>query len=176
MDMVGSMISYSTLQLNLWMEALKTSFIFSKEYQVSRCSKHRMSCGQKEYPHLTTCVCGGSPAEAKVFNPNIGKLYPKTVSCHFIGYTEKSKSFRFPLSRETYKGYGNETRCFPRRWKDEGEHGSSRNWPWSEAGVSAHSNDLWANFLTTCCSCTDSVRYCGASTCCYPTCGNNEWR
>ena len=37
----------------------------------------------------------GSPAEAKVFNPNIGKLYPKTVSCHFIGYTEKSKGFRF---------------------------------------------------------------------------------
>ena len=40
MDMVDSMISYSTLQL-----------IFSKEYQVSRCPKRRMSCGQKEYPH-----------------------------------------------------------------------------------------------------------------------------
>ena len=37
----------------------------------------------------------GSPAEAKVFNPNIGKLDPKTVSCHFIGYPEKSKGFRF---------------------------------------------------------------------------------
>jgi len=37
----------------------------------------------------------GSPAEAKVFNPNIGKLYPKTVNCHFIGYTEKSKGFCF---------------------------------------------------------------------------------
>ena len=54
-----------------------------------------MSCGQKEYPHLTTCVCGGSPAEAKVFNPNIGKLDSKTVSCHFIGYPKKSKGFRF---------------------------------------------------------------------------------
>jgi hypothetical protein len=38
---------------------------------------------------------GGSPAEAKVFNPNIEKLDPKTVSCHFIGYPEKSKGFRF---------------------------------------------------------------------------------
>ena len=38
---------------------------------------------------------GGSPAEAKVFNPNIGKLDPKTVSCHFIGYPEKSKGFCF---------------------------------------------------------------------------------
>ena len=28
-------------------------------------------------------------------NPNIGKLDPKTVSCNFIGYLEKSKGFRF---------------------------------------------------------------------------------
>jgi hypothetical protein len=37
----------------------------------------------------------GSPAEVKVFNPNIGKLYPKTVSCHLFGYIEKSKCFHF---------------------------------------------------------------------------------
>jgi hypothetical protein len=44
----------------------------------------------------------GGPAEAKVFNPNIGKLDPKTVSCHFIGYPEKSKGFRFyHLDRHT---------------------------------------------------------------------------
>jgi hypothetical protein len=36
-----------------------------------------------------------SPAEAKIFNPNIGKLDPKIVSCHFIGYPKKSKGFRF---------------------------------------------------------------------------------
>ena len=30
-----------------------------------------------------------------MFNPNIGKLDPKTVSCHFIGYPEKSKGYRF---------------------------------------------------------------------------------
>jgi hypothetical protein len=35
----------------------------------------------------------GSPTEAKVFNPNIGKLDPKTVSCYFIGYPEKLKGF-----------------------------------------------------------------------------------
>ena len=49
------------------------------------------------------CVLG-SPAEAKVFNPNIGKLGPKIVSCHFIGYTEKSKGFRF-YSPERYKKF-----------------------------------------------------------------------
>jgi hypothetical protein len=37
----------------------------------------------------------GESAEAKVFNPNIGKLDPKIVSCHFIGYPEKLKDFRF---------------------------------------------------------------------------------
>jgi hypothetical protein len=37
----------------------------------------------------------GSSAEAKVFNPNIGKLDPKTVSYHLIGYPENSKGFRF---------------------------------------------------------------------------------
>jgi hypothetical protein len=40
----------------------------------------------------------GSPAEPKVFNPNIGKLDPKTVSYHFIGYPEKSKGFCFYCS------------------------------------------------------------------------------
>jgi hypothetical protein len=40
----------------------------------------------------------GSPAEAKVFNPNIGKLDLITVSCHFIGYPEKSKGFHFYCS------------------------------------------------------------------------------
>jgi hypothetical protein len=37
----------------------------------------------------------GSPTEAKVFNPTIRKLDPKTVSCHFIGYPERSMGFRF---------------------------------------------------------------------------------
>jgi hypothetical protein len=42
-------------------------------------------------PSLRYICVWGCPAEAKVFNPNVGKLDPKKVSCHFIGYTEKSK-------------------------------------------------------------------------------------
>jgi hypothetical protein len=34
-------------------------------------------------------------AEAKVFNPNIGKLDSKIVSCHFIGYPQRSKGYHF---------------------------------------------------------------------------------
>jgi hypothetical protein len=37
----------------------------------------------------------GYPTEAKVFNPNIGKLDSKTVNCHFIGYPEKLKGYHF---------------------------------------------------------------------------------
>jgi hypothetical protein len=37
----------------------------------------------------------GCLAEAKVFNPNIGKLDSKIVNCYFIGYPEKSNDYRF---------------------------------------------------------------------------------
>jgi hypothetical protein len=37
----------------------------------------------------------GCPTEAILFNPSIGKLDPKTLSCHFIGYPDKSKGFCF---------------------------------------------------------------------------------
>jgi hypothetical protein len=37
--------------------------------------------------YLCVWVC---PAQAMIFNPNVGKLDFKTVSCHFIGYSNKS--------------------------------------------------------------------------------------
>jgi hypothetical protein len=37
----------------------------------------------------------GCPAEAKLFNPSIGKLDHKIVSCHFIGFPDKSKGIHF---------------------------------------------------------------------------------
>ena len=52
MDMVGSMISYSTLWLSLWMEALKTPFILSKEYQVYELWTERVP----SLNHLRVCV------------------------------------------------------------------------------------------------------------------------
>jgi hypothetical protein len=46
-------------------------------------------------PSLNYLRVWGCPAETKIFNPNAGKLEPKTVSCHFIGYSEKFKGFYF---------------------------------------------------------------------------------
>jgi hypothetical protein len=46
-------------------------------------------------PSLNHLHVWGCAAEAKIFNPNIGKLDSKTVSCHFIGYPDKSKDYHF---------------------------------------------------------------------------------
>jgi hypothetical protein len=46
-------------------------------------------------PSLNYLRVWGCSAEAKIFNPNAGKLEPKTVSYHFIGYPEKSMGFHF---------------------------------------------------------------------------------
>jgi hypothetical protein len=46
-------------------------------------------------PTLNYLHVWGCPTEAKLFNPSIEKLDPKTVSCHFIGYPDKSKGFCF---------------------------------------------------------------------------------
>jgi hypothetical protein len=46
-------------------------------------------------PSLNHLCVWGSPDEAKVFNPNVGKVDPKIVSCHFIGYLERSNGFCF---------------------------------------------------------------------------------
>jgi hypothetical protein len=51
MDMVRSILSYSTLPMSLWMETLKSLFIFLIEYRVSRCLKHRTKYGQAGNPH-----------------------------------------------------------------------------------------------------------------------------
>ena len=37
----------------------------------------------------------GCLVEAKIFNPHLGKLDAKIVSCHFIGYPDRSKGYHF---------------------------------------------------------------------------------
>jgi len=42
------------------------------------------------HPHVW-----GSSAEAKLYNPDIKKLESRTVSCKFVVYSKRSKSYRF---------------------------------------------------------------------------------
>jgi hypothetical protein len=98
MDMVRSMMSYSNLPLSLWMEALKTAIHILNRVPSKSVPKTPYELWTGRVPSLKHLQVWGSPAEAKVFNPNIEKLDSKTVSCHFIGYPKKSKGFRFYCS------------------------------------------------------------------------------
>jgi transposase InsO family protein len=95
MDMVRSMMSYSTLPLGLWIEAFKTAIHILNRVPSKSVPKTPYELWTGRVPSLNHLKVWGSPAEAKVFNPNIAKLDTKTVSCHFIGYPEKSKGYRF---------------------------------------------------------------------------------
>ena len=95
MNMVRSMMSYSNLPLGLWMEALKTAIHILNRVPSKSVPKTPYELWTGRVPSLQHFRVWGCPAEAKMFNPNIGKLDPKTVSCHFIGYPDRSKGFRF---------------------------------------------------------------------------------
>jgi hypothetical protein len=95
MDMVRSMISYSTLPISLWMEALKTAAHILNRVPSKSVPKTPYELWTERKPILNYLHVWGCSAEVKVFNPNIGKLDPKIISCHFIGYPDKSKGYRF---------------------------------------------------------------------------------
>jgi hypothetical protein len=95
MDIVRSMLSYSTLPISLWMEALKTVVHIINRVPSKSVPKTPYEMWTERKPTLNYLHVWGCPTEARIFNPSIGKLNPKTVSCHFIGYPDKSKEFRF---------------------------------------------------------------------------------
>jgi hypothetical protein len=95
MDMVRSMISYSTLLVSLWIEALKTAIHILNGVPSKSVPKTPYEMWTGRVPSMNHLRVWESPVEVKVFNPTIAKLDFKTVSCHFIGYPERSKGFRF---------------------------------------------------------------------------------
>jgi hypothetical protein len=95
MDMVRSMLSYSMLPISLWMEAIKTVGHILNRVPTKSVHKTPYELWTDRKPTLNYLLVWGCLAEAKLFNPSIGKLDHKTVSCHFIGYLDKSKGFCF---------------------------------------------------------------------------------
>jgi hypothetical protein len=77
------------------MEALKTAIHILNRVPSKSVPKTPYELWTERVPSLRHLRVWGSPAEAKVFNPNIAKLDPKTVTCHFIGYPNRSKGYRF---------------------------------------------------------------------------------
>jgi hypothetical protein len=95
MDMVRSILSYSDLPMKLWMEALKTAMHILNRVPSKSVPKTPYELWAWRKPSLRHLRVWGCRTEAKVFNPNIGKLDPKTISYHFIGYPNRSKGYRF---------------------------------------------------------------------------------
>lgn len=95
LDMVRSMISHSTLPESFWGEALKTAVYLLNRVPTKAVAKtpYEMWTGRK--PSLKHLHVWGCPAEARPYRPNEGKLDSKTVSSYFIGYSERSRGFKF---------------------------------------------------------------------------------
>jgi hypothetical protein len=94
-EMVRSMISNSTLPLGLWIEALKTAAHIINRVLSKSVPKTPYELWTGRKPSINYLHIWGCPAEAKIFNPQLRKLDPKTIICHFIGYPDKSKGYRF---------------------------------------------------------------------------------
>jgi hypothetical protein len=94
-DMIRSMLSYSTLPIDLWMEALKTVIHILNRVPNKSVLKMSYKLWTGHKPSLNYLRVWGCHVEVKIFNPNADKLETKNVSCHFIVYPEKSKCFCF---------------------------------------------------------------------------------
>ena len=98
-DMVRSMICHSILPESLWREVLKiavyilnrvlTKTIVKTSYELCTCKK----------PSLKHLHVWGCPAEVRPYGYNEKKLDSRTVSCYFIGYSERYKGYKFMISR-----------------------------------------------------------------------------
>jgi hypothetical protein len=71
--MVRSMLSYSTLPIGLWMEALKTVIHILNRVPSKLISKTLYELWTGCKPSFNYLRVWGCPVEAKIFNPNTGK-------------------------------------------------------------------------------------------------------
>jgi hypothetical protein len=75
------------------MEALKTIIHILNRVPSKSVPKTPFELWTERVPSLKHLRVWGSPAEAKVFNPNIRKLDLKTVSCHLLATLKSQKVF-----------------------------------------------------------------------------------
>jgi hypothetical protein len=95
MNMVRSMISHTSLPLNLRGEALKTTTYILNRLPTKTANKtpYELWTGQK--PNLQHFRIWGCPAEARPYRPQEKKFDEMIVSCYFIGYAERSRRYKF---------------------------------------------------------------------------------
>lgn len=95
LDMVRSMMSFSTVPDSLWGEALKTAMYILNRVPSKAVSTTPFELWTGRKPSLRHLHVWGCPAEARIFNPHEKKLDSRTISGYFIGYPDKSKGYKF---------------------------------------------------------------------------------
>ena len=95
MEMVRSMMSYSSVPISLWGEALKTAMYILNRVPGKAVPKTPFELWTGRKPILRHIHIWGCPAEAKIYNPHEKKLDSRKISGYFIGYPDKSKGYRF---------------------------------------------------------------------------------
>ena len=95
MEMVRSMMSYSSLPISLWMYALKTTMYLLNKVPSKAISKTPFKQWTRRKPYLKHLHAQGYLAKTRIYNPYEKKLDFRTTSGDFIGYPKKSKGYRF---------------------------------------------------------------------------------
>ena len=88
------MISHSNLPISLWGEALKTAAYILNRVLTKATAKtpYELWTGMK--PSLKHLHIWGCLAEARPYRPHEKKLDSRTISCYFIGYSERSRGYK----------------------------------------------------------------------------------
>ena len=104
-DMVRSMISRTTLPKSLWGDALKTAVYILNRAPTRAANKTPYELWTGKKPVLKHLRVWGCPAEARPYRPDERKLDSRTVSCNFVGYSERSRGYKFynPTTRTFFE-------------------------------------------------------------------------
>ena len=94
-DMVRSLISHSTLPKSLWGEALKTAANILNRVPTKATVKTPYEIWTGRKPSLKHLYVRGCPIQARPYRPNEKILEPQTVSRYFIGYSKRSRGYKF---------------------------------------------------------------------------------
>ena len=99
------MISHSTLPESLWAEAIKTAVYVLNRVLSKAVAKTPYELWTNKKPSIRHLHVWGCLAEARPYKPNKKKLDFRTVSCYFVGYSERSRGFKFydPSTRSFFE-------------------------------------------------------------------------
>ena len=95
MEMVRSMMSYSSVPIPLWGEALKTAMYILNRVPSKVVPKPPFELWTGRKPSLRHIHIWGCSAEARIYNPHEKKLDSRTISGYFIsiGINRKGTDF-----------------------------------------------------------------------------------